>query len=870
MRVFALRSLRLHFGVAALLAVGLTTPALAQQDSNEPKGIPYDWSHHHLTFSDPGTEQDAVANGTYERWYRITSDPRFQQQQITRGAQQSQASAVAAGDPDHLVLPPQSKTKKLKKDWSMTMGSGAKVGADQYPAVFSAFTQANCDSASQPDFVVYNTGLPGANATAASRTGTFTGDPTDTQMVTIGGTEILTASVSAAATTSATFTGEPATGSTFNLTNPNFSPSHVIALTVSAAGIGDTGSCTVSGNTATAGFSRSTMTSTDAARFVTAINLCGSAFSGVAASRSSSMVTLTGTPAGSAGNNITVINSTTFGTNNWTTSTHLAGGTDGANTGTSFRIDGVLADNATNLALAITRNGGTVGVTAMSAGAVVTVTATATGLTGNNITLQEGLDNFTWAGSTLTGGADNSSIIAYDNLYSSCSGSNPLIYWQYNTITGNTIPTSVVLSGDGKQAAFVQNTSGGVASLVLLKWAKNGTPTTLASTPVGSYRNCVGPCMTVMTFALDAGNAPADTNSAPYYDFANDIMYVGDDLGYLHKFTGVFNGANPAEVGAPWPVFMSAATTANAGKLTGPVYDPTSQLIFVAEGNNGINSGRFHSVNTSGTTVTHSAPVTGGTRLAAGSGFVDAPFVDSSAAREYVFAGNDNFFSGNGSGASSLCGTNVQCVAVWQFPNAVTSTPTEAVVGSTTSALNDVIYDGTFDNTYFNSSDPPTGHMYVCGEDSSRNGEPTLWQVAISSNTMTSGLATRGPALTTAGATCSPVAEFFNTSTSIDWIFLSVTASAVTGSPINCTGGAGCLMNFNVTNASPFGPTKATGATATEAGGTSGIVIDNALSSPAGTSNIYLSPLADQACTGNETIGNGTGGCAIQASQAAP
>jgi hypothetical protein len=45
------------------------------------------------------------------------------------------------------------------------------------------------------------------------------------------------------------------------------------------------------------------------------------------------------------------------------------------------------------------------------------------------------------------------------------------------------------------------------------------------------------------------------------------------------------------------------------------------------------------------------------------------------------------------------------------------------------------------------------------------------------------------------------------------------------------------------------------------AGGASGIIIDNTVTTPAGASQIYFSTLSDQSC------GTGTGGCAIQASQ---
>ena len=49
------------------------------------------------------------------------------------------------------------------------------------------------------------------------------------------------------------------------------------------------------------------------------------------------------------------------------------------------------------------------------------------------------------------------------------------------------------------------------------------------------------------------------------------------------------------------------------------------------------------------------------------------------------------------------------------------------------------------------------------------------------------------------------------------------------------------------------------------AGGTSGIIMDNVATSPAGTSQAYCSTLSNQTCT----TSGGTGGCAVQASQSA-
>ena len=78
--------------------------------------------------------------------------------------------------------------------------------------------------------------------------------------------------------------------------------------------------------------------------------------------------------------------------------------------------------------------------------------------------------------------------------------------------------------------------------------------------------SCSAPCMLTLTF----NGSHNDTNSAPYYDYTSDVLYVGDDNGTLHKFTPVFNGGTPAEIiTSPWPV----ALTNSAGmQTTGPVF----------------------------------------------------------------------------------------------------------------------------------------------------------------------------------------------------------------------------------------------------------------------------------------------------------
>jgi len=402
-----------------------------------------------------------------------------------------------------------------------------------------------------------------------------------------------------------------------------------------------------------------------------------------------------------------------------------------------------------------------------------------------------------------------------------------------------------VLSGDGKQVAFVQTVSS-VASLVLLKWAKSGSIATLSSTTAGSYRGCPAPCMT--TLALSGSHN--DTNSAPFYDYANDVLYVGDDSGVLHKFQNIFNSGTPSEItgggtSSGWPVTISA------NKLTSPVFDNgTSQKVFVGD------SGGF----------LYSEPAAGGssnkvtsTQVAFGPGFVDAPLVDPVNQTVYVFVGQD----GN-SGSSSPC-TGV-CNGVFQFPTTFTGSTglIESVLGISHSSA---IYDGAFDNKYF--TNPSTGNIYVCG--STGTGAAKLLNIPLSGFASAGGANWSGKSfiatndinpLTSAAAVCSPVTEIYNGTT--DLIFLSVSGG---GNQTSTCSGA-CVYSFTVTTSLPGSATSGLAATS----GTSGIIIDNTATTPRGASEVYFSTLGNQACAGNNgagSTGQGTGGCAVQASQAA-
>jgi hypothetical protein len=723
-----IRLAQILLGAAFAIALVLVHGTNAQ---NGPVHLATDWSHRHLIFSAPKNLVHA---------FQLSSNARYVQQWVRRNAEiKSSAQAWRWRHAPH---------EAMKGDWSMNMGTGAKVGQGQYPAKFSFdVNTASCAT----DFVVYNTSLAGSNAAvAASAFGTFTAQST--------------------------------VGSTIVFTNPTLG------------------------------------------------------------------TTLTMTPG--------IANA------------HTGAANSGTGTYVASALLGTQATNLTN-AIQVLNNGSFVGVRSPShAGATTNFQAITAGTAGNSITITNSAgSNFTPASIAFTGGANGqASIMAFNNLYASggCTAPTPKVYWAYNTSYAAVPPapaavvTSPVISLDGTQVAFVQNAVA-VGSLVLLKWKSNAAdnfnnPTDLTGagrvTPA-NYPTCTAPCMTTIAFSA-TGNPRTDNNSSPFYDYVKDTIYVGDDGGRLRKFTNVFNlngaGTAPAEATAPWPVTLTGNVI-----TTSPVHDQTNSTTYIADA-----GGFLYSVTDTGVKVTSA-------RIGFSLGIVDSPTVDPTAGMVYAYVSND----------SGAAGANTNHSGVFQFPVgfAAGATGTEQQVGDSSGNLK--MFAGDFDNTYFTSPTGTAGFLYVCGNQAAPltgNQVPTLWQIPIT-NTGAMGAAVPGPALTTAvlnGTSCSPVVEVYNPSAgggAKDWIFMSVVNNAVAGAPINCGAATGCIMSFDVTlGAAITAGTTTTGHTVVT-GGASAVTIDNLVGAGTtpGASQVYFTPLGNQACT----TSGGNGGCAIQASQSA-
>ncbi len=713
------------FGLLTLppALLGQTLLGQASADSEAAIPVPSDWSHHHLIFSRPGSA---------ELEKRARQDPRYWQQRyrhqfpVTVPAAESDLN-LAAQLQSRAKVSPSKKNKKLHRDWQESMGAGASVGAGNYPAKFSILgTSANCVNVAQPDFVVYGTGLAGSGtqASVVAYDNLYSGC-SRLDLKTAANFAILGAST---------------------VTNAGNS-------VVTGANIG------ISPGTSLTGFPPGVLTAP-------AVEHLGDPIAAQAQADANSAYThyqgLTGAvPIGPTLDGLTF----THGLYNAASSLALSAGATVTLNGHGtyiFQIGSTL-----NFAGTVVLSGGA------TAGNVIWLVGSSATLEGTAIAVG---DIVAFTSITLDGGASlvgraialGGAITMIDNAITTVD-TVPSVYWAYNT--GGQIRTSPEFSLDGTQVMFVQ-TSGGVGSLVLLKWQASITETVAspgvpASVVPAAYFACIAPCMT--TFALEDGSLlpTDDTTSSVFYDYSGDTAWVGDSRGWVHRFNPVLTGI-PAEVRtAPWPAQVN---TLGPLPLASAVYDHGSGNVFVGDA-----GGFFYSVSAATGAVTQSAQLDHGTGIVAG------PLVDSSTGLAYVFASNDG---------STACGGG-PCAAVYRFASGfgAGTAGAEVMVGAS-SGTPEPLYVGALDGAYENSADA-SGNLYVCGN---TGGDPTLYQVQITSGGVL-GTVVTGPVLSGSNTGCSPVTDVFNPNViggGTEFMFASVQTNGIS---TPCAGG-GCIMNF--------------------------------------------------------------------------
>ncbi|MGA6985797.1 MAG: hypothetical protein WBZ01_07085 [Terriglobales bacterium] len=836
---------RLAVVLVVLAMVVVTTVSMTGQEAqvNPAKGMPSDWTHRHVVFSQPGTADEAIRNGTYERWLKITSDPRYVIQQQNRSANASgdaversslsgDVSAAMRAATEPRVEPADASVELREDDEAVEMS-------------FEEREAAQAGNRRLPSGLVSAVIPPSVEPPAAEP------PPVDQSDATLWPGFLLSGPVRR---------WEPPKKKQHNRIKKDWSET---LGNNGTTGMGEFPAVYTTGATSCTDFA---VFNTGLAGTSTQANIV--AYDNLYASCNGGTPTVywaynTGTLGGVSGDITNSVALSLDGTQvalvQFVPYPVAASGTATANTGFIPTALSTIKVGATTYTWETTANITT--VNQMSTNGITLETEIAqtlyAALTGSRANCPT--SNTTCIATTQTANSSVTAAVSGETVTvtASCgvgTCGNTVVFTQSSNATGmNLSPTTGDLGGGSGTAGV------GGAQLVMLKWAAGGTltsPTTLTSN--SAYPTCTAPCMISVPFS----GTPTDTYSAPYVSYGPvgkpSILYVGDDAGNLHKFTNIFYASGtPAEAGSPWPVTVNA----NAS-LGSPVYDGISTNVFVGDYLSGSSSpcepsvsetdgacGYLYSINSSGT-------VTKSKQLDYNLGILDSPIVDSNAGMVYVFAGDDG---------SANCAGSTPCAAVYQFPVGFSAptTPTEATVGTGY----EFMLSGTFDNAYFTSS-AATGHLYVVGNTGPANN--TLYQVSINSGVM-STTTTAGPevsnnysnGLYSAGL---QVSEF--PSGANDYIFLSVLSY---GYPSACgngttpgtgSAGMGCVIGYNVASGTISGSTAVTGAIA-EAGGTSGIVVDNGT---AGAQNIYFSTLLNQTCT----TSTGTGGCAIQTSQSAP
>ena len=404
----------------------------------------------------------------------------------------------------------------------------------------------------------------------------------------------------------------------------------------------------------------------------------------------------------------------------------------------------------------------------------------------------------------VTGGQP--SIVGLNNLYAGganplCGGNQPNFLFSYNTTTlpaaaNGRILTSPILSLDGTKVAFMEtSTVAGQHATVLhtLKIPTSGSQVTASpasAPPAGA--------LTSTTISATF----ASTRSSPWLDYQSDTLYVGLDDGKVYKVTGVFKGT-PTVAGAPWPVL----TKLNA-ILSSPVIDTANGALFIGSGAGVLYTFNINTPPAAATAIQVGVP--GPASL--NQGIFDAPILDATGGSVFAITANANTLTG---------AAVVQVSETSPFPILASAYLGVGSSGGTAVAL----YDGDFDNNYFSNPDLTQGHMLVCGT-SNANTSPSRYLLGFNASGVIQPDLSPVSLSTNAAARCGPVTDYFNPNVNggTDFFFWSVTR--------NCIGTAGCVMAL------------ANGTTLTsaqEAGGASGILIDNDYVTKTGGSSIYFS-----------------------------
>src|ERR1700733_3326169 len=398
------------------------------------------------------------------------------------------------------------------------------------------------------------------------------------------------------------------------------------------------------------------------------------------------------------------------------------------------------------------------------------------------------------------GSSTQPNIVAFNNLYSGTAGGTGIcnsrtaptghtdtttsatVLWSYNVSkVGGAVTTSPVISFDatGSKIAFVESMAGQPAHFHVLAWRKgdgqaSSLQNALTPAPITSFVTSapVAGSGTATDLALGVATTGSDTLSSPFIDYTNDLAYVGNDIGVIYRIKNVFctagacGGSGPS-LDATWGTGGALTIGGTCpGKLTGPVLSAGNSNVYV-----GCSDGKLYSISQTG--VIKSLVVGDGVASKTYGGIVDPPIVDGVNGFVYVVSGSAN--------------NAANAVLVQAKTDLSSSVSVPIGVGNQCN-----MHAPTPNNAYFTSIASSSALMYVgglsttgsvnqpCNSGSNGSAIPTLYGAGFNSTgVMKSGTPTNVEFdnFGGLGREFSPITEFFNSTTSTDWLFVSALQS---------------------------------------------------------------------------------------------
>ena len=444
----------------------------------------------------------------------------------------------------------------------------------------------------------------------------------------------------------------------------------------------------------------------------------------------------------------------------------------------------------------------------------------------------------------VTGGQAN--VVGINQLYSGTGpnglcGNAPTVTWAYNgSKAGGSVLTSPTISLDGTKIAYVESAAGSSVFHVLTVIAGPGQGTVTVSVAPVLPPNCTinvstglptSSCLKTVTYSSTATTTLADA----WVDYQTDKAFVASDDGKISRISCVFNCALNAQPVVDWTFTLPVAGTGGAQPVpNGPVYDYPSGRLFVGDqlgelwvinaagASPSLNAGPVM-IGGGGCTTAHPPGRTGTgadcTAIGTAYGIPDSIILDASGGAQKIFAvSGNNGTSGAGAVLAQLSMNLTGKVSVALGQGGVN------------------LYHGAFNNNYWGAT-PTSGDLFVCGTGSA-DTTPWIYWVGFTSypimNSTLAGSVTRsGPA----GAPCVPFTEFYNP---------NINLGGVTGHHDELMGGivAAGASGLMITDDISVLPLLQGLNDVTEAGGVSGVIIDN-VSLSAQASSMYFGTLTN-------------------------